>query len=112
MPKPARYFCRCGEAVRFYSVSRKRWVGDRQHTLCRRCWRAVIAESRNHRKVIGTVRSFSVFNGYGFIAADGQDVFVHCTAVDGCSLAAGDTVEFESRVAARGIRAVNVRRVA
>lgn len=60
----------------------------------------------------GKVKWFDGKKGYGFILAeDGQDVFVHYTAIktDGFkNLAEGDEVEFEINDGERGPQASNV----
>jgi CspA family cold shock protein len=61
----------------------------------------------------GTVKWFSDEKGYGFIARDdGQDVFVHFSAVQGSgfrSLAEGAKVEFDIIQGAKGEQAANVK---
>lgn len=61
----------------------------------------------------GTVTSFNVVSGYGFIAPDddGSELWVHQrNVVDqrAAVLAAGDRVEFEVRVGGMGQEAINV----
>ena len=62
----------------------------------------------------GLVKWFNDAKGYGFITQeDGQDVFVHYSAVQGSgfrSLAEGDRVEFEVTRGPKGLQAANVRR--
>jgi cold shock protein len=63
----------------------------------------------------GTVKWFSNEKGYGFIArADGEDVFVHFTAIAGDgyrTLHEGQEVEFEIVEGPKGKQASNVRPV-
>lgn len=62
----------------------------------------------------GTVKWFSDAKGYGFITGeDGNDVFVHYSAIQGNgfgfkSLAEGDSVSFDIETDPKGPRAVNV----
>ena len=63
----------------------------------------------------GLVKWFNDAKGYGFITQeDGQDVFVHYSAVQGSgfrSLAEGDRVEFEVTRGPKGLQAANVKKV-
>ena len=60
----------------------------------------------------GVVRRFNNQRGFGFISdADGNDVFVHYTGINGegfKSLEEGQEVEFEIVEGARGPQAANV----
>ncbi|TET45789.1 cold-shock protein [candidate division TA06 bacterium] len=60
----------------------------------------------------GKVKWFNESKGYGFIAQeDGQDVFVHFSAIKGegfKTLAEGEEVEFEVVEGEKGLQAVNV----
>jgi len=62
----------------------------------------------------GTVKWFSPKKGYGFITMeDGQEVFVHYSAIDGQgfrSLEQGERVEFEVAQGPKGLQASNVNR--
>jgi CspA family cold shock protein len=62
----------------------------------------------------GLVKWFNDAKGYGFITQeDGQDVFVHFSAVQGSgfrSLAEGDRVEFEVTRGPKGLQAANVKK--
>ena len=63
----------------------------------------------------GKVKWFNSAKGFGFIEReDGDDVFVHYTAIDGSgfkTLAEGDQVEFEVEEGPKGLHAANVRKV-
>jgi len=62
----------------------------------------------------GTVKWFSDQRGYGFITADGQEVFVHFSAIEGNgfrTLHEGEQVEFELKKSERGAEAARVTRV-
>lgn len=59
----------------------------------------------------GIVKWFDGEKGFGFITADGKDVFVHFSQIqtEGFkTLAEGDQVEFEIKDGERGPQAVNV----
>jgi CspA family cold shock protein len=62
----------------------------------------------------GTVKWFSPKKGFGFITMeDGQDVFVHYSAIGGNgfrSLEEGEKVEFEMSQGPKGLQASNVTR--
>jgi CspA family cold shock protein len=62
----------------------------------------------------GTVRWFNDAKGYGFISQqEGDDVFVHFTAIDGegfRTLVEGDVVEFEFAPGEKGNTATHVHR--
>jgi len=63
---------------------------------------------------IGVVKWFSPKKGYGFITMDdGQDVFVHYSAIAGTgfrSLEEGEKVSFEVTQGPKGLQASNVSR--
>lgn len=63
----------------------------------------------------GTVKRFSDEKGYGFIARDdGDDVFVHFTAIEGDgfrTLAPGEQVEFEIVEGPKGLQAASVKKL-
>ena len=63
---------------------------------------------------IGTVKWFSPKKGYGFITMnDGQEVFVHYSAIDGNgfrSLEQGEHVQFDVAQGPKGLQAAKVLR--
>ena len=62
----------------------------------------------------GVVKWFNAEKGYGFLAQqDGEDVFVHYSAIQGSgyrSLDEGQIVEFDVAQGPKGLQASNVRR--
>ena len=59
----------------------------------------------------GTVKWFNGQKGFGFIATEDKDVFVHISAVEAAgldSLNEGDTVTFETQDGPKGPSAVNL----
>jgi CspA family cold shock protein len=62
----------------------------------------------------GTVKWFNDHRGYGFINAEGTEVFVHHSAIEGHgfrTLHEGEQVEFELTTSERGAEAAHVTRI-
>ena len=58
----------------------------------------------------GTVKFFNEAKGFGFLTnAQGNDFFVHISALNGASLNEGQKVEFDTREGKKGKEAFNVR---
>jgi CspA family cold shock protein len=74
------------------------------------------ARGRNERlaMLLGTVKWFDSKKGFGFILnAEGKDVFVHFSSIEGDGFRAlkdGETVEYEQTEGNKGLMAKNVRR--
>ena len=63
---------------------------------------------------IGTVKWFNDHRGYGFITAEGTEVFVHHSAIEGHgfrTLHEGEQVEFELKTSERGAEAAHGTRI-
>jgi len=59
----------------------------------------------------GTVKWFNATKGFGFIACENKDVFVHISAVEAAglnSLNEGDVIMFETQDGPKGPSAVNL----
>ena len=59
----------------------------------------------------GTVKWFNATKGFGFIACEDKDVFVHSSAVEAAglnSLNEGETIMFETQEGPKGPSAVNI----
>ena len=66
------------------------------------------------RRITGVVRWFDGSRGYGYISAEGQDVFVHYSAIMGSglqNLIEGDQVELAVADSPRGPQAEQVTRL-
>jgi CspA family cold shock protein len=62
----------------------------------------------------GTIKKLVSDKGFGFIAADGKELFFHQSSVEGTSfddLREGDSVEFTEGEGPKGPRAENVKPV-
>ncbi len=61
----------------------------------------------------GKIKKIVFDKGFGFISTDGNDLFFHRSAVEGCQfedLYEGDTVEFNEEQGAKGPCAANVKK--
>jgi len=59
----------------------------------------------------GTVKWFNATKGFGFIASENKDVFVHISAVEAAGLQGlneGDNVMFDTQDGPKGPSAVNI----
>lgn len=59
----------------------------------------------------GTVKWFDATKGFGFIASENKDVFVHISAVEAAGLQGlneGDAVMFDTQDGPKGPSAVNI----
>ena len=59
----------------------------------------------------GIVKWFDATKGFGFIASENKDIFVHISAVEAAglrSLNEGDTVTFETQDGPKGPSAINL----
>ena len=66
------------------------------------------------KRATGIVRWFDGSKGYGYITAEGQDIFVHYSAIKGNgikNLLEGDKVEFVIEETLRGPQAIEVTRL-
>ena len=66
------------------------------------------------KRITGVVRWFDGSKGYGYISAEGQEVFVHYSAITGGglrNLLPGDKVEFVVEDSYRGPQAMQVTRL-
>ncbi|MBO0938973.1 cold shock domain-containing protein [Fibrella sp. HMF5335] len=61
----------------------------------------------------GVVKFFNESKGFGFIVddADGRDIFVHITGLNGATIREKDRVEFDVVEGKKGLNAVKVRKV-
>jgi cold shock protein len=72
-------------------------------------------QRRSNKMAEGRVKWFNDSKGYGFIEADnGQDVFVHFSAIEGAgfkSLSEGERVSFEQESGSKGPQAAKVKKL-
>jgi CspA family cold shock protein len=70
--------------------------------------------NRSFKVASGTVKWFNEAKGFGFISQpDGEDVFVHFSAIAGegfKTLAEGEALEFDVTRGPKGLQAANVRK--
>jgi len=66
------------------------------------------------KRATGIVRWFDGSKGYGYISAEGEEIFVHYSAITGNgvkNLLEGDKVEFVMEDSLRGPQAIEVTRL-
>jgi len=71
----------------------------------------IITTTRKTKMTQGTVKWFNAQKGFGFIATEDKDVFVHISAVQAAgmdTLNEGDAVMFDLESTAKGPAAVNL----
>lgn len=65
------------------------------------------------KRLTGIVKWFNDAKGYGYLASDGEDYFVHYTAISGDgfkTLAEGQSVSFAPVQGPKGLQAAEVRK--
>ncbi len=62
----------------------------------------------------GVVKFFNESKGFGFVVddADGREIFVHITELNGATIREQDRVEFEVVEGKKGLNAIKVRKIA
>ncbi len=60
----------------------------------------------------GTVKFFNEAKGFGFIKSDnGEEIFVHVTALSGQTIKENDKVSFETEQGKKGLNAVRIQKL-
>ncbi len=90
---------RCGVRYLLTATEQRKRDGAAPSGLCPGC-RALVELSRRRR---GTVKWFDRRKGYGFVRdPEGQDLFVHASALDGRAPRSGQGVEYTMGQTERG----------
>ena len=61
----------------------------------------------------GTVKFFNEAKGFGFVVddANGQEIFLHVTGLNGAKVRENDRIQFEVVEGRRGLNAINVKKI-
>jgi CspA family cold shock protein len=89
-------------------------TGRSRGVIARQVWALGPRFNRSFKVATGTVKWFNEAKGFGFISqTDGEDVFVHFSAIQGDgfkTLAEGEALEFDVTRGPKGLQAANVRK--